>query len=58
MFDAAVPLKNAPFLILSEEQLRAIIDRYQIRVGVDEVHAATRASGSTRAYRPATSSAA
>jgi aminoglycoside phosphotransferase (APT) family kinase protein len=38
MSGAAVPLKNAPFFILSEEQLRAIIDRYHVSVGVDEVH--------------------
>ena len=38
MSGTAVPLKNAPFLELTREQLQVIIDRHAIGVGLDEVH--------------------
>ena len=38
MSDTAVPLKNTPFLELTDEQLRAIVDRHGITVGTDDVH--------------------
>ena len=35
---AAVPLKNAPFLELTDPQLRAIADRHGITVGTESMH--------------------
>jgi Phosphotransferase enzyme family len=35
---SAVPLEHAPFLELTDEQLRAIVDRHGIRVDRDDVH--------------------
>jgi hypothetical protein len=38
MSRTAVPLKNAPFPVLSNEQLQVIIDRHGLSVAVDQVH--------------------
>jgi aminoglycoside phosphotransferase (APT) family kinase protein len=38
MSGTAVPLEHAPFLELTDEQLRAIVDRHGITVGRDDVH--------------------
>jgi aminoglycoside phosphotransferase (APT) family kinase protein len=38
MSGTATPLEHAPFLELTADQLRAVIDRHGIRVGTDDVH--------------------
>ena len=38
MSGTAVPLEYAPFLELTDEQLRAIVDRHGITVSRDELH--------------------
>jgi aminoglycoside phosphotransferase (APT) family kinase protein len=38
MSGTAVPLEHAPFLELTDEQLRAIVDRHGITVGKDDLH--------------------